>query len=89
MLRLDELREILRGQYLRGEMDVSPLRLEPSEEEIRAVAGRGVLRTVLERLKEGICAGEGAPDGSEEARKAEIAERAMLLLHQIGTGVGE
>ncbi len=75
ILCLDQLREILAHRYLLGELDDSGLHLQPTEDEMREVAGPGILHRVLERLQ-------------EEARGADpaggqIAERALLLLYQI------
>ncbi len=77
MLRLERLREIVEGRYFFGELDHAELRLQPSEEELRRVAGPGVWRRVLDRLHQ-----EAA--GAESRR---VAERAMLLLYQLAAGV--
>jgi DNA repair exonuclease SbcCD nuclease subunit len=79
MLRLDQLRAVL-NRYLFGEMDESGLRLHPAEAEIREVAGEGVLRRVLEQLQRETTAAE--PDTRR------LAERALLLLYQLGHEVG-
>ncbi|HEV3084309.1 MAG TPA: DNA repair exonuclease [Gemmataceae bacterium] len=78
MARLDHLREVLQ-RYLLGEVDQKDLHIQPTEDEIHAVAGQGVLRRVLETLR-------------QEARTQEnganlVAERAMLLLYQIAREV--
>jgi hypothetical protein len=74
MFRLDHLREVL-GRYLLGDLDESQLHLQPTEDEIGTVAGQGVLRKVLETLRqESHCKNNGA---------GLVAERAMLLLYQI------
>jgi DNA repair exonuclease SbcCD nuclease subunit len=75
MLRLDDLRDILANRYLYGGLDDTGLHVQPTPDEMREVAGQGVLRGVLERLQ-----AEAA--GTEpEARR--VAERAILLLYQI------
>jgi DNA repair exonuclease SbcCD nuclease subunit len=74
MLRLKELREVL-DRYLFAELDESGLRLQPVEEEIREVAGEGVLRRVLEQLQCEAAAGE--------PHLRRVAERSILLLYQI------
>ncbi|HEV3117416.1 MAG TPA: DNA repair exonuclease [Gemmataceae bacterium] len=78
MFRLDHLREVLQ-RYLLADVDAADLHVQPTEDEIHTVAGQGVLRNVLERLR-------------EEARAADtagslVAERAMLLLYQIAREV--
>jgi DNA repair exonuclease SbcCD nuclease subunit len=75
MLRLDDLREILSNRYLFGTLDDSGLHVQPTEEEMREVAGQGVLHGVLERLR----TEAAGPDAA--ARR--VAERAILLLYQI------
>jgi DNA repair exonuclease SbcCD nuclease subunit len=83
MLRLDELREVLRGRYLHAELDVGSLRLRPSEEEVRELIGRGVLRAVFDELSQLANAGQALPEDLEEAKQGSVAERAMMLLYQI------
>src|SRR5207245_3155233 len=78
MFRLDHLREVLQ-RYLLADVDAADLHVQPTEDEIHTVAGQGVLRNVLETLR-------------EEARGADtagslVAERAMLLLYQIAREV--
>lgn len=75
MLRLEELREILEGRYLLGELDLSDLHVRPTEEQVREVAGAGILRRMLERLQEEAAA--------SEPEKSRVAERAILLLYQL------
>ncbi len=79
MLRLDELKEILSHRYLLGELDQTGLHVEPTEEEMREVAGQGVLQRILEKLQGEAAAGEPASQ--------EVAERAILLLYQIAKEV--
>jgi DNA repair exonuclease SbcCD nuclease subunit len=75
MLRLAELREILAGRYLLGEMDETSLHIQPTQDEIHAAAGQGVLRRVLEKLQ--------AETQSADAATQQVAERAVLLLYQL------
>jgi len=76
--RVRELRQVL-DLYLFADLDDSGLHIQPTEEEILSVAGEGVLRRVLTRLREEIDQGEPA------ARQ--VAERAMLLLYEIAEEV--
>jgi DNA repair exonuclease SbcCD nuclease subunit len=78
-LRLDALREILSKRYLLGELDDTGLRVQPTEDEMRATAGQGVLRRVLEKLQEEA----QTPDPATR----QVAERAVLLLYQIACEV--
>ncbi len=78
MLGLKTLREILTHRYLLGEIDETELHLQPTEEEMRAAAHRGVLRRVLDKLQ--------AETASPEASVRQVAERAILLLYQITKG---
>jgi len=87
MLRVNELRDVLQGRYLHGDLDEGSLRLEPSEEEVRDLVGRGVLRAVFDRLTESLGAAETLPEGSAEARQRQVAERAVRLLYQIASEV--
>lgn len=75
MLGLETLREILSHRYLLGEIDETALHLEPTEDEMRATARQGVLRRVLDKLRE--------ETASPEAAVRQVAERATLLLYQI------
>jgi DNA repair exonuclease SbcCD nuclease subunit len=79
MLRLGELREILQGRFLLGELDDSDLHVEPTEEEVRQAAGQGILRRVVEKLRE-----ESQQDDPAMRR---LAERATLLLYQVAREV--
>jgi DNA repair exonuclease SbcCD nuclease subunit len=79
MLRLGMLRDILTNRYLLGELDTTGLHLQPTEEEVRDVAGQGVLRRVLEQLQ--------AEATAPEPAVRQIAERAILLLYQIAKEV--
>ncbi|MDD5509760.1 MAG: DNA repair exonuclease [Dehalococcoidales bacterium] len=82
MLRLDELKDVLEERYLHHEIDMSRLHLMPEEEEIREVAGRGVLRGVLEDLiTEAKTTATVQPE--EILSRQSVAERAIMLLYQI------
>lgn len=74
MLRLDALREVLK-RYLYGVVIDADLHIRPTAEEMRSVAGTGVLGCVLEKLNEE--ARSGNPVVSQ------TAERAILLLYQL------
>lgn len=76
MLRLDELRQVLEGRYFLGEMDESDVQLKPTPEEIENLAPDGVLRRVLETLRE--------ESQSTEPGVRQLAERSLLVLYQIG-----
>lgn len=80
-VRLDELREVLRGRYLDGEVDLRSLKLEPTEEEVRETVGHGVLKAVFDRLSMELRTAEG----SEGQRKSKLAERAMAVLYQVAS----
>lgn len=80
MLRLDELRTILSGRYLIGELDDSGLHIEPTDDEMSMAAGEGVLRRVLETLRQ--------ETGSEDPAARRVAERAVLLMYKIAREVG-
>jgi DNA repair exonuclease SbcCD nuclease subunit len=86
-VRLDELREILRGRYVHGELDLSSLRIQPTEQEIRETVGQGVLKAVFDRLSQGIVAPATVAGAPEEDKRAGVAERAMALLYQIALEV--
>lgn len=75
MLRIQELREILVNRYFFGELDDTGLHIRPTEAEMRSLAGQGILGRLLERLQAEQTA--GAPVTQR------VAERAILLLHQI------
>lgn len=87
MLRLDELSEVLRERYLCWELDLDALHLEPTEEEIRELVGRGVLRAVLERLLEETKGNQTAGETDEGARERKVAERAIMVLYRIAREV--
>jgi len=87
MLRLDELSDVLRERYLYWELDVDALHLEPTEEEIRELVGRGALRAVLERLLEETKRNQTAGETDEGARERKVAERAIMVLYRIAMEV--
>jgi DNA repair exonuclease SbcCD nuclease subunit len=62
-------------RYLFHELDESGLHMQPTEEQMTAVAGLGVLRHVLERLQQ--------ETTSADEKVRQVAERAMQLLYQI------
>jgi hypothetical protein len=79
MLRLGELTQVVEGRYLLGELDHQALHLEPTETEVEEVAGHGILRRVVEKLRE--------ETQAVEAPNRLLAERAILLLYEIAKGV--
>jgi DNA repair exonuclease SbcCD nuclease subunit len=79
MLRLGELTQVVEGRYLLGELDHQALHLEPTEAEVEEVAGHGILRRVVEKLRE-------ETQGVDAANRL-LAERAILLLYEIAKGV--
>ena len=82
MLRLDELREILR-RYMHGELIDDSLRLKPSEQEVRERIGPGILKAVFDRLAEQLSAGAGEDEAGPPTPDARLAERAMMVLYRI------
>jgi hypothetical protein len=79
MLRLEELRQVLRERYLLGEVDAAGLHVRPTEEEVRAAAGTGVLAQVLDQLL------REAGDAKQEVGR--LAERSLVLLYQLAKEV--
>jgi DNA repair exonuclease SbcCD nuclease subunit len=75
MQKLEDLKEILSGRYLWGELDQTGLLVEPTEEQIEELAGQGILRRVLGKLQ-----GETRQGDPQACR---VAERALSLLYQI------
>ena len=75
---IDDGSPVRQGQLI-CELDDSGLHVRPGEAEVRAVAGDGVLRRVLEAL-EGEAAG---PD----PKARQVAERAILVLYSIAREV--
>jgi len=74
--RLDELRQIVRNRYHPGSsLDADEVLIAPSEDELTAAVGSGVLKRVLERLK--------TDAGSADPAANRVAGRALNLLYQI------
>jgi DNA repair exonuclease SbcCD nuclease subunit len=74
--RLDELRQIVRNRYHPGSsLDADGVLIEPNAEQLAEVVGAGVLKRVLERLKDDV--------ESTDATTKRVAERALKLLYQI------
>ena len=78
--RVEHLREVL-DRYLVGELDTAELHVLPTDDEVREIAGQGVLRRVLDRLR------AEAADG--DPASACVAERSILLLYQLAREGGE
>ena len=74
MPRLLDLREVL-DRYFFGELDDSELHAQPSEEKVYQVVGDGVLRRVLDQLR------QEAANNDPGARRT--AERAIQILYQV------
>jgi len=79
MLRLGELAQVVEGRYLLGELDHQALHMEPTETEVEEVAGQGILRRVVEKLRE--------ETRVEDTSQRLLSERAILLLYEIAKGV--
>jgi DNA repair exonuclease SbcCD nuclease subunit len=79
MLRLGELTNVLEGRYLLGELDSQALHMEPTEAEVEEVAGQGILRRVLDKVRE-------ETNDADPARRR-LAERSFLLLYEIAQEV--
>jgi hypothetical protein len=74
--RLDELRQIVRNRYHPGStMDADGVLIEPDAEQLAAAVGPGVLKRVLDRLKEDV--------QSNDATVRRVALHALKLLYQI------
>jgi DNA repair exonuclease SbcCD nuclease subunit len=78
LAKLDHLRDALKS-YVVGEIDDRALVVEPTEDEIRAAIGQGVLKTVYDQLQ--------TRAASADAAESETARRATRLLYQL-TRVG-
>ncbi len=76
---LEALRQLLKDRYFFGELDDSELHVRPTEEEIREVAGQGILRRVLDKLQ--------VEAADPEPANRRLAERSVLLLYQIARGL--
>lgn len=74
--RLDELRQIVQHRYHPGSsMDADEVLIEPSAEQLAEVVGAGVLKRVLDRLKEDA--------QSTDAGAKRVAGHALKLLYRI------
>lgn len=74
--RLEELRQIVQHRYHPGSsMDADGVLIEPNTEQLAEVVGAGVLKRVLERLKDDI---HSADPGTKRT-----AEHALKLLYRI------
>jgi DNA repair exonuclease SbcCD nuclease subunit len=74
--RLDELRQIVQHRYHPGSsMDTDEVLIEPSAEQLAEVVGAGVLKRVLDRLKE--------VTQSTHADAKRVAGHALKLLYRI------
>ena len=75
-VRLDELRQIVQHRYHPGSsMDADGVLIEPDAEQLAEAVGTGVLKRVLERLKEDV-------QSADPATKR-VAEHALKLLYRI------
>ena len=81
MMRLDELDATLAGgqggilsRYRWAELDTGRLYAEPSDAELQALAGDGVVRAVCDRLK--------VESASPETETKELSRQALLLLYR-------
>jgi DNA repair exonuclease SbcCD nuclease subunit len=74
--RLDELRQIVQNRFHAGSsLDDDGVLIEPSVEQLAEVVGTGVLRRVLDRLKEDA--------QSADAAGKRVAQHALKLLYRI------
>jgi DNA repair exonuclease SbcCD nuclease subunit len=74
--RLDELRQIVQHRYHPGSsMDADGVLIEPNAEQLAETVGAGVLKRVLERLKEDV--------QSVDPATKRVAEHALKLLYRI------
>jgi DNA repair exonuclease SbcCD nuclease subunit len=74
--RMDELRQIVENRYHPGSgLDNSNLLIEPHAEQLAKMLGPGVLKRVLERLKD--------ESQSTEVATKQVADHALKLLYQI------
>jgi hypothetical protein len=74
--RLDELRQIVQNRYHPGSsIDVDGVLIEPQAEQLAEVAGAGVLKRVLDRLKEDV--------QSTNATDKRVAAYALKLLYRV------
>ena len=74
--RLEELRQIVQNRYHPGSsMDSDAVLIEPTADQLAEVVGTGVLKRVLDRLKENA--------QSTDATNKRVAEHALKLLYRI------
>jgi DNA repair exonuclease SbcCD nuclease subunit len=74
--RLDELRQIVQHRYHPGSsMDADGMLIEPNAEQLAETVGAGVLKRVLERLKDDV--------RSVDPATKRVAEHALKLLYRI------
>jgi DNA repair exonuclease SbcCD nuclease subunit len=74
--RLDELRQIVLNRYHPGSsMDSDAVLIEPKADQLAEVVGTGVLKRVLDRLKEDA--------HSTDATSKRVAEHALKLLYRV------
>jgi hypothetical protein len=74
--RLDELRQIVENRFHPGSsIDTDDVLIEPNAEQLAQVVGHGVLKRVLDRLKEDA--------QSNDAAAKRVAEHALKLLFQV------
>jgi DNA repair exonuclease SbcCD nuclease subunit len=74
--RLEELRQIVQNRYHPGSsMDSDAVLIEPTADQLAEVVGTGVLKRVLDRLKENA--------QSTDATNKRVAEHALKLLYRV------
>ena len=74
--RIDELKQIVQNRYHAGsELDADAVLVEPNAEQLGEVVGEGVLKRVLEKLK------EDAQSTDPAIRR--VADHALKLLYRI------
>jgi DNA repair exonuclease SbcCD nuclease subunit len=74
--RLDELRRIVEHRYhLGSSLDIDAVLIEPNAAQLAETVGAGVLKRVLERLKEDV--------NSTDPRTRRTAEHALKLLYRV------
>ncbi len=73
--RLGELRQVIEGRYHAGStFDVDAVLIEPTDDELRAAVGDGVLRRVLDRLN--------AEVANNDERRV-VAKHALKILYRL------
>ena len=73
MPRLQELEQILQGSYAYGALDTAALRLRPTAEQVRKLAGQGIVGGVAAKLE----------TLRTDPAQAAIAEKALLVLYHL------